>query len=88
MLVASGRSLYEALNKLGRGSWRGERLIAEAQLLHPEALGDRLVEEEAKKHSDVLRISRDLLSMTGTRDQLKALYVQNPTGTLKPLKSY
>ena len=71
-----------------RGSWRPQRLIAECQLLYPEALSDRITEDNAEKHADVLRIAKDLLSMNGTREQLRSLHTDNPSGVLKPLLKY
>jgi hypothetical protein len=82
--------MYSALDCLGisRGSWRPQRTIAEAQLLYPEALTDRIVQEEVEKHADLLLIAKDLSSMHGTRDQLRTLHTENPSGVLKPLLRY
>ena len=89
-LVHGGDNLYAALDSIGisRGSWRPQRLIAECHLLYPEALADRIDEDNAEKHADVLRISKDLLSMNGTREQLRGLHADNPSGVLKPLLRY
>ena len=89
-LVHGGDNLYSALDSIGisRGSWRAQRLIAECQLLYTEALADRIDEDNAEKHADVLRISKDLLSMNGTREQLRGLHADNPSGVLKPLLRY